>query len=150
MKIRIIGAVQLLILVVLLNGQPVFSRSVPSSIVLHRLSFAEKFYRTELYFGTGKPDGTAVTDEEWSGFLAEEITPRFPEGFTVLEAYGQFKDSGGNIVKEKSRCVILLYAKKNRAVNSVRVEQIRTAYKRQFQQESVLRLDFRQAVGVSF
>lgn len=121
-----------------------FSNTPTSQIV-----FAEKFFRTELYFGMDKPGG-AVTDEEWDKFLADEVTPRFPAGFTVLEALGQYRDVSGKIVKEKSRCLILLYSKKERRASGEKIEQIRAAYKQKFQQESVLRLDFRQTVSVSF
>ena len=111
---------------------------------------AERFYRTELYFGTEKPDGGAVSDEEWAQFLAQEVTPRFPDGFTVLEGFGQYRDSSGRIVKEKSRCLILFYTKKEKKANNEKIDQIRIVYKQKFQQESVLRLDFRQSVNVSF
>ena len=49
------------------------------------------FARTELFFGTAKPDGTAVTDEAFSTFLDEQITPRFPDGLTLLKGDGQFR-----------------------------------------------------------
>src|SRR3954463_6899250 len=57
-----------------------------------RITFLQTYLRTELYFGTDKPDGAAVTEEEWTRFLAEEVTARFPDGFTVLEGYGQFRN----------------------------------------------------------
>ena len=44
-----------------------------------------------LYFGTAQPDGL-VSPEEWSGFLGTTITPRFPEGLTVFQASGQWRD----------------------------------------------------------
>lgn len=64
------------------------------------------FARTELFFGTAKPDGTAVTEEEFDNFLDGEITPRFPAGLTLLSALGQFRGSGGAIVQEQSKIVI--------------------------------------------
>ncbi len=33
------------------------------------------------YFGTDKPSGH-VTSEEWTQFLSETVTPRFPEEFS--------------------------------------------------------------------
>jgi hypothetical protein len=111
---------------------------------------AEKFRRTELYFGMNKHDGTVVTEEEWSKFLADEVTSRFPEGFTVLEGYGQFKNASGKIVKEKSRVLILLYPKRSRKDADQKIEEIRKAYTTIFKQESVLRMDIVQTVRVSF
>lgn len=111
---------------------------------------AEKFFRTELYFGMNKPDGGRVSDEDWNKFLETVVTPRFPEGFTILEGYGQFKDSESRIVREESRVLILFYPKKKREAVNPKIEELRAVYKKQFDQESVLRLDFRQSVAISF
>ncbi len=115
-----------------------------------KIFVAKSFLRTELYFGTMKTDGSQVTDDEWQKFLAEEVTPRFPDGFTVLTGYGQFRDSGGKIVRENSFVLILLYPLKMRKSSSRKIEQIRRAYKKTFQQQSVLRVDYQQAARVSF
>jgi hypothetical protein len=110
----------------------------------------EKFYRTELYFGMDIPGGGEVSEEDWNKFVDNEITSRFPSGFTVLQGYGQFKDSKGEIERENSRVLILFYPKKTRSDVSKKVEEIRAAYKKQFRQESVLRLDYVKSVEVSF
>ena len=111
---------------------------------------ADRFIRTELFFGTDRPDGPAVTEEEWQQFLNDEITPRFPEGLTVLTGYGQFLNSKGQIIREISKLVILLYPESKRNDKSAHIEQIRHCYKRLFQQESVLRVDESLPVWVSF
>ena len=111
---------------------------------------ADKFYRTELYFGTDKPGGGKVSADEWDKFLETEVTPRFPEGFTVLEGYGQFKDSSGRIVREASKILVLFYPKKQRAAVNLKVEELRGKYKKLFNQESVLRVDFPKSVNVKF
>ena len=124
--------------------------TVPQNAASQNIFLAEKFYRTELYFGMNRPGGAVVTDEEWSKFLADEVTPRFPEGFTVLDGYGQFKNKSGKIVKEKSRVLILLYPKKSIKDANLKIEEMRTAYTKTFQQQSVLRMDIVQNVRVSF
>ncbi|HVE55442.1 MAG TPA: DUF3574 domain-containing protein [Pyrinomonadaceae bacterium] len=111
---------------------------------------ADKFFRTELYFGTDKADGGKVTSEDWDRFLETEVTPRFPDGFTVLEGYGQFKDESGKIVREASKVLVLFYPKKMREAVNPKIEELRANYKKQFNQESVLRLDFTKSVEVSF
>jgi len=107
------------------------------------------FARTELFFGTAKPNGTAVTDEEFFGFLDEQITPRFPDGLTLLKGDGQFR-SGEEIIKEESFLLILLYPVKDFKDSSALIESIRDFYKSEFDQESVLRVDDPLAVRVSF
>ena len=97
-----------------------------------------------------KKEGTRVTDSEWDEFLRTEVTPRFPDGFTVLEGYGQFRDASSNIIREGSRVLIVLYPRKARRQTDQKIEEIRSAYKRIFAQESVLRMDFKYSVNVSF
>jgi hypothetical protein len=101
----------------------------------------DPFLRTELFFGSAKPDGTVVTEEEFSRFLNEEITPRFPDGLTLLTGFGQFRGSSGVIVRERSMLLILLYPTDAARDANRNIEQIRAIYERRFQQESVLRAD---------
>lgn len=105
-----------------------------------RVSVGDLWARTDLYFGSGKPDGTAVTEQEFKQFLDEVVTPRFPDGLTLLVGLGQFRNQGGSIIQERSMVLILLYPKRNSATNA-RIEEIRELYKNAFQQESVLRVD---------
>lgn len=97
--------------------------------------------RTELFFGLGKANGTDVSDSEFQGFLDREVTPRFPEGLTVLAGQGQFTNSSRVIVKEPSRLLILFYPIRQENNRTRQIEEIRRAYKKAFQQESVLRTD---------
>jgi Protein of unknown function (DUF3574) len=99
------------------------------------------FLRTELYFGSNKPDGTVVSEAEFQRFLDHEITPRFPDGLTLLTGLGQFRGSSGRIEKERSMLLILLYPTDTARSSGQKIEQIRDAYERMFQQESVLRAD---------
>jgi hypothetical protein len=96
--------------------------------------------RTELYFGSDKHDGTVVTREEFMQFVDREITPRFPDGLTLLTGYGQFLDSRGVIEKERSMVLILLYPLTS-FDSSKKIQEIRQLYKDCFRQESVLRVD---------
>ena len=95
------------------------------------------------------PDGV-VTDEQFTQFVDDYVTPRFPDGLTVLKADGQFRGENGTIVKEKSFVLVLLYPREAFADASQRIEWIRMLYKRQFDQESVLRVDDPLIVWVSF
>ncbi len=111
---------------------------------------AEPFTRTELFFGTTRPDGSVVTEEEFDAFIDEEITPRFPAGLTLLSGYGQFQNEGGEIIEEDSFLLILLYPFETDGASSDLIEEIRDAYETQFEQESVLRADDAIPVCASF
>ena len=106
--------------------------------------------RTELYFGTAISDGGVVTgevtEEQFRAFLDSEITPRFPEGLTVLTGYGQFLNSTGVIQQERSFVLILLYPLSSQDSNR-KIEEIRALYKARFNQESVLRSDTKNFVS---
>lgn len=96
--------------------------------------------RTELYFGLSRPDGRPdITEDEFQEFLDTEVTPRFPDGLTLLTGNGQFRGSSGVIIQERSKLLILFYPWSN--ARNVAVERIRTLYKRDFLQEAVLRVD---------
>jgi Protein of unknown function (DUF3574) len=99
------------------------------------------FTRTELFFGSLKPDGSVVSEEAFLGFLSAEITPRFPNGLTLLTGLGQFLTTQGVVHQEPSRLLILLYPVEEERDSSEKIEQIREQYKRMFRQEAVLRAD---------
>ncbi|PSB04717.1 DUF3574 domain-containing protein [Merismopedia glauca] len=105
------------------------------------LASANLFVRTELFFGASRPNGLEVSETEFQTFLNREITPRFPDGLTFLAGRGQFRNSQGVIIKEKSRLIILLYPVEKAKDSTQRIEQIRRLYNNSFQQESVLRVD---------
>jgi hypothetical protein len=101
---------------------------------------AKAMARTELLFGAAR-----VSDVQWKHFLAREVTPRFPDGLTALNGYGQWQAPNGTIVKERSR-ILLLWRSEDAAANA-KVEAIRAAYKRQFHQQSVMRVDSENCVS---
>jgi Protein of unknown function (DUF3574) len=99
------------------------------------------FTRTELFFGSLMPDGSVVSEEAFLGFLNAEITPRFPNGLTLLTGLGQFLTAQGVMHQESSRLLILIYPVEEERDSSEKIEQIREKYKRMFHQEAVLRAD---------
>jgi Protein of unknown function (DUF3574) len=107
------------------------------------------FVRTELYFGTAKEDG-AVTDAEFKDFIDTYVTPRFPDGLTLIKADGQFRGVDDVVIKERSYVLMLLYPYENLKEGNNEIEQIRRIYKRRFSQASVLRVDDPFLVWVSF
>jgi hypothetical protein len=122
-----------------------------SEAVEPRHPASQPFLRTELFFGTDKPDGSEISKDDFRKFLKEEITTRFPDGLTVLSGTGQFRDSENDkIIREKSMVLILLYPFAAWKESSEKIELIRKAYKERFKQQSVLRVDEQRPVMVSF
>jgi hypothetical protein len=95
--------------------------------------------RLELLFGMRKSHGGEVGEDDWRAFLDTEVTPRFPDGLTVLTGYGQWRNQSGVVGKETSR--VLLIWLRSSADNDAKIEAIRAAWKSQYKQESVMRID---------
>lgn len=89
----------------------------------------------ELTFGLSIPGGGLVSETDWQRFVDTEITPRFPDGLTIMDAEGQWKDRSG-IVREPSKRLLVVVAGK--PADAVKLEAIRAAYRARFHQESVL------------
>jgi hypothetical protein len=77
-----------------------------------------------------------VSEANWNRFLATEVTPRFPDGFTVFDANGQWRAPGSQkISRERSK--VLTIALPPSADNDERLQKIIEAYKTRFKQQSV-------------
>ena len=141
----------ILLFLLLITVHPLAARSQPGGRgELKALSIEKKFVRTELYFGRNKPGGGTVNEAEWQAFVDEIVTPRFPEGLTILGAVGQWRGKDGSIAREETKVLVLLYYRKVRRAVNTKIEEIRSEYKRRFQQESVMRIDITKSVSVSF
>lgn len=98
----------------------------------------EPYTEYRLFFGRGNADNPrAVSDEAWSEFLEDTITVRFPNGLTVLDAYGQYTDSTSTLIKEDTKVLIILVSPD--ADSAPRIDSIIEEYKKRFTQEGVLR-----------
>ena len=88
--------------------------------------------RTELFFGR-------VSPVDWDQFLAQVVTPRFPDGLTWYDSHGQWQNPSGIVTREDSRVLILLHAPTS--AKDRYVQEICAEYKARYHQQSVLRVD---------
>ncbi|MFC5571197.1 DUF3574 domain-containing protein [Lysobacter yangpyeongensis] len=98
---------------------------------------AQSMVQETLYFGTQTPDGS-VTPAQWSQFLAETVTPRFPQGLSVWPASGQWRGTDGSIAREASYVLTLLHG--DDPASDAAVRAIADDYRRRFRQEAVMRV----------
>jgi hypothetical protein len=89
-----------------------------------------------LYFGTASRNGP-VRAEQWSAFLDEFVTPRFPDGLSVWPASGQWRSGTANVEREDSYVLNIVHA--GSTADEQAFQEIIDAYKTRFQQEAVLR-----------
>ena len=92
----------------------------------------------EAYFGQNVKDRAPVTDAEWARFMAEVVTPAFPDGLTVLDGTGQWRNAAGRISREDSKVLLLALPGQDQAAASARLAPVTAAWKARFAQESVL------------
>ena len=90
----------------------------------------------QLFMGRNSGEAEVVTDEAWRAFLAEEVTPRFPDGLTVLDANGQWRGDDDEILRERSKVLLILAPPGNDARDNI--DEVADAYTSQFRQDSVL------------
>ena len=96
----------------------------------------DPFVEHQLFMGRGSESGEVVDDAAWAAFLGETVTPRFPDGLTVLDAQGQWRDSDGLIQQERSKLLVILAPPDGDAMPLI--DEVSDEYKRRFNQESVL------------
>ena len=96
---------------------------------------------TQLFFGAAIAESGAQVDEAvWRDFVETAILPRFPDGFTVMDAAGLWRSPvTGQAVREPSRVLLVLHP--DNADSNSKLDAIAADYKTRFRQESVLRLD---------
>lgn len=90
----------------------------------------------ELLFGRNIGEVLGVSEEAWSRFVDQEVTPRFPDGLTVLDAQGQWRDTAsGRIVREPGKVLRIILGG---ADDEPKLHEIAALYKQRFKQQSVL------------
>jgi len=90
----------------------------------------------ELLLGRKIGDRLGVSETQFLNFLDREITPRFPDGLTVYDARGQYRDGERKrIVREPSKVVMIVLP--GNPEDMARLNEIADAYKKRFRQQSV-------------
>jgi Protein of unknown function (DUF3574) len=117
-------------------------------------SHAKGWVDTRLYFGlgpieagSGQHSESRVTEDEWLAFLDKEITPRFPDGLSVMDCYGQWQGKQMT-APERLRSKVLIIDYPDTPANRSKIEAIRVAWKKRTGDQSVLTVT--QPAQVSF
>jgi hypothetical protein len=90
----------------------------------------------ELLFGRNIGNRIGVSEAAWGRFVDREIVPRFPDGLTVFNASGRWRDrKSDRVVREPSKIVQIVLP--GTPEDITRLNEIAEAYKRRFKQQSV-------------
>jgi Protein of unknown function (DUF3574) len=96
---------------------------------------------TKLYFGLGPADnpGEGVSEAAWRAFLDKEVTPRFPDGLSVADVYGQWQGKM-QTTPERLRSKMLIIDYPDNQANRDKIDAIRSAWKKMTGDQSVMRV----------
>lgn len=97
---------------------------------------SQRMTEAQLVFGRNIGGKLGVSEKSWARFLASEISPRFPDGLTVMDAAGQWRDPARKrLVREPSK-IVMVVAREDIDFQK-KIDAIVDAYKRRFHQQAV-------------
>ncbi len=85
------------------------------------------------------PHHRPVTEAQWMHFLDREVTPRFPDGLSVLNVYGQWKGAHDD-APHRGRSKVLIIDYPETPENEARIDAIRATWKQMTGEQSVLKV----------
>jgi len=99
-----------------------------------------------LYFGRDIEGGGEVSERQWAEFVASEVTPRFPDGLSVLNVAGQSRNSANQTLRERTKLLVVVIF--DAPAHQAKVQAIVDAYSRRFGQHGVFRTEHMVCAGV--
>lgn len=107
---------------------------------------SDPWEETTLYLGRGV-SGASIEDRAFRKFIEDEVTPRFPSGFTMSHGEGAWKNTFlKKTIYEKSTMLIILHPGSQAEKEALR--EIADAYRIRFHQQAVI--EARHSVCVTF
>jgi Protein of unknown function (DUF3574) len=90
----------------------------------------------ELFFGRSIKGGGFVTEAEWSRFVIDTVIPNFPDGYTVFDGMGGWRDTDTGRAERDPPKILLIAA--DRAPDLAgRLQNVIDVYKARFRQKSI-------------
>lgn len=96
----------------------------------------EPMRTAQLFFGRNIGDRPGVSDEAFARFVDTEITPRFPDGLTLMDGGGQWRGAENRLIREAAKIALIVLPRQGDSESRIRA--VREAYKTQFRQDAVL------------
>ncbi|MFC3076894.1 DUF3574 domain-containing protein [Phenylobacterium terrae] len=95
----------------------------------------EPLRTAQLFFGPNIAGQPGISETAFTSFVEEELTPRFPQGLTVLDGGRQWQGSENALIRQAAKVVVIVLPRKG---SDKLLDEVRARYKSRFQQESVL------------
>jgi hypothetical protein len=90
----------------------------------------------ELFFGRDIEGRGVVSEAQWSDFAATTLAAAFPDGFTVADGVGYWRDPA-SATEAREPAKIVLVASANSSALAARLGSVMSAYRAQFRQQAV-------------
>ena len=97
----------------------------------------ELWSESTLYLGRTM-NGAPISDQSWKTFVESDVTPRFPDGFTMLHGQGAWRRQGTEETGyETSTLLIILHP--DTVQDRRKITEVAEAWRSTFNQEAVLK-----------
>ena len=96
----------------------------------------QRMKTAQLFFGRPAGAKSEVSDSQFRKFVDQELTPRFPDGLTVMDGGSQWRGDENRMIREAAKVVLIVLPGKSDA--SPRIDAARIAFRQRFHQDSVL------------
>jgi len=102
--------------------------------------------QSQLFFSITSADGKGVSEQQWAQFVADTVLPRFPAGFTVIDASGIGRHGAGTggalplLMTSGTRLLMVVHP--NTPDAQAKLSQIKAAYAARFGQSDAFHVDF--------
>lgn len=90
----------------------------------------------QLYFGGMYGPASKVSEVQFRKYVDEELTPRFPDGLTVLDGGHQWRGEENKAIREAAKVVLIVLPKTHAAQS--RIDAARSAYWSRFHQDAMV------------
>lgn len=97
----------------------------------------ERMRTAQLFFGRNIDQPPVVSEVQFREFVAQEITPRFPTGLTVLDGGGQWAGPENRLIRDSAKVVVLVLPEKDGDAEQRSLGEVRQAYQQRFKQDAV-------------
>src|SRR4051812_23307762 len=87
----------------------------------------ERLATAQLYLGAKVEGAARISPTDLRRFVDQEITPRFPDGLTILDGGGQWVGPENRLLREAAKVVLIVLPAKGDG--EARVEGVRQAYR---------------------
>ena len=99
-----------------------------------------------LYFGRDIETGGEVSEAQWAEFMTAEVTPRFPDGLSVLNVAGQSRNSKNQTLRERTKLLVVVVF--DAPAHRAKVDAIVETYDKRFGQQGVFRVEKPVCAGI--